>query len=326
MIIAGIDEAGYGPLLGPMVVSATAFDLPDAAFDAALDGQVPCLWKLLQAAVARKAPIKKGRVLVADSKIVHAQRDGLKLLERGVLAFARAAGLCGEDLTDRALVELLGGPEHGLNHHPWYGAAVAVPSLADPGDLSIAANMVGTALASSGVTVACLRTRVVSESLFNQMVSATQNKATAAVAVTLSHLLHLHTHFGDRGLVVGIDKQGGRDFYRDLLLRWFPDAQLKVLNESAKSSGYILREGPRHTLVYFREKGDRGWFATALASMICKYLRELCMHAFNAWWCGRVEGLRPTAGYYGDGTRWLMEVEPHLIRLGIERAGFVRCR
>jgi hypothetical protein len=229
--------------------------------------------------------------------------------------------------TARGFVEALGCCEHGLGEHPWYGEGSAgVPWVADSGDVGIAANMVAGAMASAGVGVACLRTRVVSEGIFNRMVGQTQNKATAAVSVTLGHLHHLHNTFGERGLVVGIDKQGGRDFYRDLLMRWFPDAQLKVLAESAKVSGYVLHEGPRTTLVYFREKGDRGWFATALASMICKYLRELCMHSFNAWWCGRVEGLRPTAGYYGDGTRWLMEVEPHLGRLGVERGGLVRCR
>ncbi|HVS72277.1 MAG TPA: hypothetical protein VHQ47_13560, partial [Phycisphaerae bacterium] len=200
----------------------------------------------------------------------------------------------------------------------------------EAGDLAIARNMVAGALAGAGVTVACLRTRVVSEGIFNRMVGQTQNKATAAVSVTLDHLHHLHHAFGERGLFVGIDKQGGRDFYREMLMRWFPEAKLKVLAESAKSSGYVLREaganGEKVTVVYFREKGDRGFFATALASMICKYLRELCMHSFNAWWCGRVEGLRPTAGYYGDGTRWLMEVEPHLVRLGVERGGLVRCR
>ena len=44
-IIAGIDEAGYGPLLGPMVVTITAFDVPDE--------KAKCsLWDLLNDAVS----------------------------------------------------------------------------------------------------------------------------------------------------------------------------------------------------------------------------------------------------------------------------------
>jgi hypothetical protein len=60
--------------------------------------------------------------------------------------------------------------------------------------------------------------------------------------------------------------------------------------------------------------------------MLCKYLRELCMHSFNSWWCGQIQGLRPTAGYYLDGSRWLTDVEPHLVRLGISREALVRVR
>jgi hypothetical protein len=55
-------------------------------------------------------------------------------------------------------------------------------------------------------------------------------------------------------------------------------------------------------------------------------LRELCMHSFNGWWCGKIEGLRPTAGYYNDGSRWLGDVTPHLERLAVRREMLVRIR
>ena len=32
-LLVGIDAAGYGPMLGPLVVSATAFEVPRAAVD-----------------------------------------------------------------------------------------------------------------------------------------------------------------------------------------------------------------------------------------------------------------------------------------------------
>ena len=83
----------------------------------------------------------------------------------------------------------------------------------------------------------------------------------------------------------------------------------------------------RRTVIHFREKGEAAFMPTALASMLCKYLRELCMHSFNAWWCNQIAGLRPTAGYYQDGSRlWLMDVEPHLGRLGVKRETLVRVR
>ena len=49
----------------------------------------------------------------------------------------------------------------------------------------------------------------------------------------------------------------------------------------------------------FRTKGEE-FLPTALASMTAKYLRELSMRAFNEFWCARVTGLRPTAGYPMD--------------------------
>jgi hypothetical protein len=359
MILAGIDEAGYGPLLGPLVVSATAFDLPQLALTDEPDA-VPCLWRALKSAVAKKAPAKKGRLLVADSKVVHGLTDGNKLLERGVLAFIRclppshnprptpasspAAVPCpppgdpGTTLaphppaTAASLLDFFSCSNHELATHPWYAPhEVPIPWLAEPGDLAIATNMLANALATANVRVAAMRTQLVSERAFNRLVGGTNNKASALVSITLGHLYYLHTTFGEQGLLVTIDKQGGRDHYTQLLLEAFPDAQLKVLLESAKASHYLLHEPrpggtPRRTLILFREKGETASLPTALASMICKYLRELCMHSFNAWWCRQIDGLKPTAGYYNDGSRWLLDVEPHLPRLGITRDLLVRIR
>ncbi|HVT79516.1 MAG TPA: hypothetical protein VHM90_02575 [Phycisphaerae bacterium] len=330
MIIAGIDEAGYGPLLGPLVVSATAIEVADLPL-AAEPEAVPCLWRLLKGAVAKKSPVRKGRLLIADSKLVHNLTDGDRLLERGVLAFLRSMGVPAEGLTAEKLLAILGCTNHELTAHPWYEPGTqTLPRLAEAGDLSIATNMLITALAAAKARTVCMRTAVVSERAFNRLVAGTHNKASALVSITLSHLYHLHMKYGHQGLVVGVDKQGGRDHYTSLLLQSFPEAELKVLQESAEASSYLLREacaeGRRETLVVFREKGESVFLPTALASMICKYLRELCMHSFNSWWCRQVTGLRPTAGYHQDGSRWLMDVEPHLPRLGIERGMLVRVR
>ncbi|MGN6368845.1 MAG: hypothetical protein ACTHN5_11350 [Phycisphaerae bacterium] len=336
MIIAGIDEAGYGPLLGPLVVSATGFELEGVELPLDPEETPPCLWRMLRAAVAKKAPVKKGRILVADSKVVHNLAEGNKLLERGVLAFLRTMPSFvvgdGGGVSAGRLLEHFGCTNHELTGHPWYKPDdLMVPWMADGGDLGIATNMLLGAMCTAKVRTVCMRTAVVSERAFNRLVGGTNNKASALVSITLSHLHHLHTQFGHMGLMVGVDKQGGRDHYTQLLLEAFPEAQLRVILESAKASSYLLTEklaggGTRRTMIYFREKGETAFLPTALASMMCKYLRELCMHSFNKWWCEQVTGLKPTAGYYGDGTRWLMDVEPHLGRLGVVREHLVRVR
>jgi hypothetical protein len=51
--------------------------------------------------------------------------------------------------------------------------------------------------------------------------------------------------------------------------------------------------------------------------MTSKYLRELAMRAFNDFWCTRVPGLEPTAGYPGDSRRFKRAIEPLQAAMGI---------
>ena len=82
--LIGTDEAGYGPNLGPLVVTATLWEVPD-----------PCgecdLWELLACAISQTGP-QQGRLHVADSKQVYQPARGLAELERSVLALLAQLG------------------------------------------------------------------------------------------------------------------------------------------------------------------------------------------------------------------------------------------
>jgi len=60
-VLVGIDEAGFGPILGPLVVSSSALSLPRQLLKSDL-------WQVLSKSVAIRRRGLAGRLLVADSK------------------------------------------------------------------------------------------------------------------------------------------------------------------------------------------------------------------------------------------------------------------
>ena len=90
-VVAGIDEAGYGPLLGPLVLTATVFSIPKSMI-----GQD--LWNALSDSVSRRKAKRSGKIAVADSKKLYSRSEGLAALERTALSFMH--------LLDRPTAEL----------------------------------------------------------------------------------------------------------------------------------------------------------------------------------------------------------------------------
>jgi len=108
--VAGIDEAGYGPVMGPLVVTATVFSVDDARQD---------FWEKLTGLVDSRRVKNSDSLLINDSKKLFNSKTGLKKLETAVLAFLK---LRDRDATDfRTLLTQLASPSSvELDDYPWY--------------------------------------------------------------------------------------------------------------------------------------------------------------------------------------------------------------
>ncbi|MFM8732916.1 MAG: hypothetical protein ACKOGJ_10485, partial [Phycisphaerales bacterium] len=295
LLYAGIDEAGYGPLLGPLCVGCAAFVVPDAAGDAAPDAP-PCLWKALSAAVCRTTTDRRRRIAVEDSKKLKGAKDAalhpLRHLERGVAAFASAvAGAPPEWVDDDALLAALGAraaaPPEG---DAWHDAPLPLPVGHDAAALRISGAMLRTALAKAGIEAASLSVRALDAREFNRLAARVSNKATINFMAAAEHVERVRRLAAGRGVEawIALDRQGGRTGYLDPLRTSFPDATLAVIEESESTARYRLRwpaggGQPAHAAtVSFELGGEERNLPIALASMAAKFARELHMRRLNS--------------------------------------------
>ena len=311
-VVAGIDEAGYGPRLGPLLVSAVAFEVPDEAV-----GQ--CLWERLAPAVGRSLRDRE-RIAVDDSKRLFNQAMGPRHIERTALAFAAAIGL--EPATFRELLDAVAELADEPDAYPWYaGADFGVPLAAERAQVAADARRLRQAPGARFLEVRALPVLVRE---YNRMVDSVGTKSATLFLKTAALLSRLWQRWGDAGLVVHVDKHGGRDRYGLLLHQTFFGSRVKVLREGRDASVYEVADGARRMQVGFYRQGDSRHLPIALASVYSKYLRELFMRGFNAWWTQRVPGLKPTAGYAADATRFLRDIEPARRQLGIDPGLLIR--
>lgn len=330
LIYAGIDEAGYGPMLGPLTVGCAWFVLPDEVIPES--GRAPNLWTLLRSAVARDIKSAKGRLPVADSKKIKgsnaadAKKHPLFHLERGVLSFLPEPGVRG-CVDDISLFNTLHPTwtEAAIESMPWYcPQRTPLPVASDLGQLGIAANTVRNAMKRRGFIEHGMACEFMFAPEFNERCDQLRSKAAASFMLVGHHIGRLFEAFGERNLHIVIDRQGGRQMYRDSLQTLFPDTTIRITDEKDRLSRYELRDGSRRMIISFQESAESKHLPVALASMVAKYVRELWMIRFNRFFSRAMPEVKPTAGYVQDARRFLHDVEPVLAGERLDRRAFIR--
>lgn len=302
------DEAGLGPNLGPLVVSATVWEMPEGV--AAADMFEP----LAEAIVSSTREANEQRFVVGDSKQLYKPGGTLRSLERGVFVALRALGRNVNTWRDlfNALDPL---SAENRNSTAWYADYDAsLPLDVAVQDLDPLCQRFLDVTSRSGIRLHDVRSRVVYPSQFNRQLES-YGKGELLSHTTLGLVAELAAPLTGSISIV-CDKHGGRNRYADLLAQHFPDQFIEIRGESRQSSAYAFGPPQRRFEACFRMKAE-AVLAVGLASMVSKYLRELSMAAFNQFWCGQVEDLRPTAGYPQDAKRFRQALGDLPDRLGI---------
>jgi hypothetical protein len=377
-ILIGMDEAGYGPNYGPLVVAATTWHVDDAeergrtsevgADEFALQDVLASaatpnkssrrasasaarakssvgnrqseigpvdLYRLLRAIICKSASEK--RIAIADSKVLYKPGLGLRQLERGIHAVLDATGQSAARWS-ALRTACVADPSGHCPQQCWHdGFDCEIPADATANEMSHLSARFSRACGAVGTRPLAIRARYIFPAEFNELVAHYGSKGAALSHVTVGLLREVIHDVGSRYGYCGesgssfdssaptlqppifalCDKHGGRNYYTALLQHHFSDHWVNPTHESHVESRYEWGPAEARVRVVFRMQGER-FLPTALASMTAKYLRELAMRPFNEFWCARVPGLRPTAGYPMDSHRFRKAIAAKQRELGID--------
>ena len=336
----GIDEAGYGPNLGPLVIGGCLWRVPTASV---------CLYDQLCDSIAN-IPGTRDKIAVCDSKVLHQASNDLERLESNLFPFVFAADETECEpwpLLVRCLAEVqfplanefeaqqslfasservrIGRHEVAEAFFVKDGYCSRSPNL----DLQLVANLRERWLhdcEQQGVGLESIQGLCIMPAEFNALVGAFGNKSTVLTIGSLLLVEALLQQINEpSGIRILCDKHGGRNHYRSFLEKILQASDVEVQGESTSESIYRFHHRDQPVEISFSAKGE-SQLPTALSSMLAKYIREIVMGIWNDYWTQAVEGLEPTKGYPVDAARFYAQIKPHLRARKIDDELVWRCR
>ncbi|MHC4423265.1 MAG: hypothetical protein ACYSWR_01165 [Planctomycetota bacterium] len=317
-VLVGIDEAGFGPILGPLVISSSTFSLPRRLIKADL-------WQILRKSVSNKRKHLAGRLLITDSKKAYSKSLGIKHLQRTVLTCLRYLYQEPATLTELLTMVCPDSLER-LETYPWYKQAGSYHISTNEADMTIASAVLKNNLAAKGIELLTLRSSCLDVAYYNKMMGSVKNKASVLFTATSQLIKRAFDNFAGDELQIVIDRQGGRVRYRKILQRMFPNMELMILREKTAASSYELKTSNKKMRLHFVVGADERFLPVSLASMVSKYLRELLVDNINRYFVHFHADLKPTAGYWKDGLRFIHDLKTNLPHVQFDSNQLIRCR
>ena len=360
-LVIGIDEAGYGPNLGPLVIAATAWwlDSTKAPADRA-NPDIPyaeilhdCL---LPEFLARPFRSLRPHIPLGDSKVIHQGYDGFVSVEIGVRYWLR---FCNQhQLKFDELVHEIALPSAlRLKAIPWYDSDLISPESASSvtsaeklrefwGCDSFIAEC-DQKIDSMGIQFLGLATDILDEPEYNLRTEVHDNKSTLLSITSIGLANELLERVlpkviaslpkEDKAFDIQFycDKHGGRNRYQSVLEEVLNNHSFTAIQEGTDRSDYLAmyrsslidKDGSQEIPMHwsFLAKGDR-LVPIGLASMAAKWFREELMARLNRFWQSHVPRLAATAGYPVDAKRFATAIQSTADELKLDRNSWWRSR
>ena len=303
--LIGMDEAGYGPNLGPLVMTVTVWRVPG-------DPETVDLWSQFEGIVSRDRPCPKEKLPIDDSKRVYQPSRGLAPLETAVLCTLRL--LDWRPGSFRELWQRLCREPYPVERLPWYQQAnVPLPTAADGDAIEALAARWSSCCQTIGIQLHAVHCDAVVPERFNRLVRIFDSKSRMLSHLSLELLRRVWAPDCPEPTLIIADKHGGRNRYEGLLQSVLSGRMVRRIEEQRQVSRY--RVGASE--IRFQMQAENH-LPVAVASLISKYVRELAMNGFNRFWKQHRPSLKPTKGYPVDAKRFKAQIADLQATLGID--------